>query len=467
MSTPSVHSLRRRRLVGWLWPAVMLLGAPLLLAAPCVPPTPVVPGWAAPLNITFASQLVSRIVETQPRIALTAVGDIAIAYRSFHTELPPPGAAPGPIYWARVYRYDACLNSAATTTLGRAAKTDKYAPDSQDPGGMELAADDQSNLIVAWAKYSETGAKPIAVHRLTPTSGWDSGQDVVANALSAGAPSDLYLSNRFRIGMDGAGNAMLAWIDFTSVHAKRYQPNSGWAAASTLLSASSSGTHMNLAAGKSGAVFLTWADFGSSSIESRQYSVGAWTFNSWPWTLSFPLGRDSRLAADNTGGALAVIAAGAAMSQTVRHSNSTWGTPVALKGFGLPSGIAVNGAGNAVAVSRISTAIFASRYTASVGTWATAQALATLSSTAGEAGVAIDDAGNSIAIWTDANKLWMSRYSVRCVPPLTACGWSSPSQLSQGNDPVVGEPAIAMWPSGRAVAVWRQGASVYLRRYYN
>jgi hypothetical protein len=147
--------------------------------------------------------------------------------------------------------------------------------------------------------------------------------------------------------------------------------------------------------------------------------------------------------------------------------NAIWETP-ALIGTVTLSGsdgterprLAVNTAGNAVAVWRESSAgvssIMAARFSVSFGTWSVPLALDVGVQYADWPGVAIDVNGNAQAVWTqkiDAAATNESGFTARLDG---ASGlWGAPQLIEQATE-LVSTPRVGMQDSGRALIAWRQ-----------
>ena len=128
----------------------------------------------------------------------------------------------------------------------------------------------------------------------------------------------------------------------------------------------------------------------------------------------------------------------------------TWGTARPIHDEGTAPEVAVDPAGNAVAVWAQPGGILSSRYTLG-GAWGTAETISQNDVAPETPTVAMDADGNAVAVWSQfflRNNIYSNRY--------TSNGrWSAPGRLDDDDGDASG-PRIAMSADGSAFAVWAQ-----------
>ncbi|MGR0480663.1 MAG: hypothetical protein ACTFAL_04470 [Candidatus Electronema sp. V4] len=168
------------------------------------------------------------------------------------------------------------------------------------------------------------------------------------------------------------------------------------------------------------------------------------------------------LAVDAAGNAIALYHQEGDMLASRYVPGSGWGAAQLVakaEDAGMGPDIAFDAAGNAIAVWNRGYAIVANRYVAGSG-WGTA----TFASAryACEPYIAVDAAGNAIAVWiVDSGldnsyhplSLWASRY-------MAGSGWGVAQKISEDKDVNIGHippwPRVGIDASGNAIAVWMQ-----------
>ncbi|MBQ24166.1 hypothetical protein [Alcanivorax sp.] len=133
--------------------------------------------------------------------------------------------------------------------------------------------------------------------------------------------------------------------------------------------------------------------------------------------------------------------------------------------------IAFDGAGNAIAVWRQQTNsdlnIYANRYSASTGSWGTAELIESSAGAAVGQQIAVDNAGNAIAVWSQydgANyNIYANRYTA------STGNWGTEELIESNSVANTLSPQIAIDSNGNAIAVWQQSdgidESIYANRY--
>ncbi len=119
-----------------------------------------------------------------------------------------------------------------------------------------------------------------------------------------------------------------------------------------------------------------------------------------------------------------------------------------------PFEAAMNAAGDAVIAWACNGAIYSTRYTR--GAWEAPVAIGTLSGRS-RPRIAVDAAGNAVAVWRDDKQLMNAGY-------VAGRGWQAPAAVGVVTDGSTAEDfAVAMHDSGRAVAAWVRNIGVEVR----
>ena len=129
-----------------------------------------------------------------------------------------------------------------------------------------------------------------------------------------------------------------------------------------------------------------------------------------------------------------------------------WGTAAQIHDDGTASAVALDPAGNAVAVWSQTDGVWSSRCTPD-GVCGTAERIShgTPVLVADDAAVAMDDAGNAVAVWSQffvQNNIYSNRYT-------PSAGWGIPQRLDDRSGEAFA-PQVSMGADGTAVAVWAQ-----------
>ncbi|CAK8715411.1 hypothetical protein GCAAIG_04810 [Candidatus Electronema halotolerans] len=291
-----------------------------------------------------------------------------------------------------------------------------------------------------WAEAALIGSSEMPT--MNPVAAMDSSGNVLAVWTEGGRPFTNLCSSRYEIssnswtsplqehygsdvtypvlGMDAAGNAVLAWrqrgVNTYHAFARRYEIGTGWGSP-------------ELIEQDSGSVEVTTIESPRISVNAVGDAVAVWqqSGENWgTWTNRYEAGSGwgaAQLLADNTGA----------------------------------SDIALDADGNAVAVWQqsdgIRTNIWASRYTVSSG-WGSAELIETNDSgDAQRPKIAVDEDGNAVAVWQQSDgthtQIWANRYAV-------GSGWGAAQSIETENSDDADGPRLVMSATGKAVAIWRQ-----------
>jgi hypothetical protein len=216
-----------------------------------------------------------------------------------------------------------------------------------------------------------------------------------------------------QIAVDSNGNGLAVWSQSDgarhSIWSNRYVPTTGWAAAEQVQSEDQeSAVKPEIAVSSSGEVMAVWeqSDGEGASIWANRYVPTA------GWATAEPI--EARYGAS-------------------AHDPQ----------------IAVDPAGNAIAVWVREDELRSNRFTPAVG-WSVAESIGI---DAAHPDVALDPAGNAVAVWTEADVdrsqfgVWASRFT-------TVTGWSPPERIVIEDAAVTLFPKVGMDTDGNAIAVW-------------
>jgi hypothetical protein len=269
-----------------------------------------------------------------------------------------------------------------------------------------------------------------------------------------------------QLAVDSRGNVMAVWYqsDDTryNIWANRFASGAGWGTPTLLENGAGNATLPRVVADADGNFIAVWSQSDGThyNIWSSRYVEGAgWGSATLLDTNDTFEALDPRIAIDAAGNALAVWSQGnnAWANRYVRGVG--WGTPVPLgqltNAFGAEGvTVAMEANGNAWAVwsqNHGTDSIWASRYTAGVG-WGTAFTLESGSGAAYVPQIAIDASGNALAVWRQSDgtrpNIWASRY--------TGTAWDAATLIETDDAGTATAPQIAVDASGAALAVWRQ-----------
>jgi hypothetical protein len=276
----------------------------------------------------------------------------------------------------------------------------------------QVAFDPDGNALAVW--YQSDGSRyNIVANRYTAGTGWGSAELIeTVNSGSAEFP---------QIAVDASGNALAVWYQYdgtrNNIWANRYNAGSGWGSAE-LIETDNAGPAINpqIAVDAAGNALAVWSqsDGAIYYIWANRYTVG-----------------------------------------------SGWGSPELIEtyntGDAFSPQIAFDVAGNALAVWEQSDGVgaraAANRYTAGSG-WGSAEII-DISTPGNSLGpqIAVDGAGNALAVWYETtasrNDIWANRYTA-------GSGWGSPAVIETDDTGDAIAPEIAVDATGNALAVWYQ-----------
>jgi hypothetical protein len=174
-----------------------------------------------------------------------------------------------------------------------------------------------------------------------------------------------------------------------------------------------------------------------------------------------------KIAIDVAGNAIAVWSQSGIIQSNRYVPGIGWGSPeVVGGGSGLYPDIAMDSNGNAIVVWEDSRNIWANRYVVGTG-WGTPTLIESNSGEAYYPKVFVDQNGNAIAVWAQQQlglifRVWANRYTV-------GTGWSSAELIDSGTGGYISNNRVEVAGDsiGNAFAVWSQGNSSGYRSWAN
>ena len=358
-------------------------------------------GWGAVLAVDNGGPAMAL----NPKIAVDGTGNMMAVW------LQPVGSGTTTSIWSNLYNPNSGWGTAALleNNLSSVGGTDP-----------QIAMDAAGNATVVWIVFDGSWTN-LWAKRFTAGGAWGVATQI-ENFTTGGSAAA-------RVAMDAAGNAMVVWGQFDSVGARtdiwanRYAVGSGWGTPTLIETSNLSPVSVQIASDAAGNMVAVWEHI------------------------------------DPAASALAIPHS----IYINRFSNGSWGTATLVRNgapFAMQSKVAVGANGNAMLVwleddGSDTTSIWARAYTSS-GVGGTPQRIDNLSAyTTGHLPqVAMDAAGNAVAVWGQGGHIWSARY-------VAGTGWSaaadidSPGATASGNS-----PQIAVDANGNALAAWaRAGAA--------
>lgn len=326
-----------------------------------------------------------------------------------------------------------------------------------------LAGDGNGSAVAVWvppAAANEGAA--IVARRFAPGTGW--------SPLETILPPGPNIFQDPVAAMDAQGSIMAVWPERSGLLASRFIAGSGWSVPARIsreysspFSSINALPAVGLFAG--GRALAVWRECcgGSRAFEigsNRFDPASGWLSPEVVWAVGAPDAAGPALSVSSSGTALAVWAEGQRDSWGLWMStfgpNRGWevSQPVGLlQPARLLYGIRVarNDAGTGFALWTQDDVLFASRYTTVTG-FAAPEALGR----GGVHGLAVDAAGNALALLVQPPRLSALRYTA-------GRGWEPPTPLPPQDANGVG--ALSMDAGGNAWFVWSDSTGVWSRRY--
>jgi hypothetical protein len=442
--------------------------------------------WQTAVNVSTDSDVQDTNGIRTPRVGVDAAGN-AIAVWSADRE----GDAAVDILWSRKP-----AGGAWTTP----AQIPDWLPPLPDPAFREVRRDPvvyvapNGNAVAAWRQGPRFMGYDVMASFYTPASGWSAPQFVWKkhDDMPSGA-SDLQVSQ------DAAGNTLVVWIAIGQVWYNRHTPGSGWTYDGNIVATGAiindlmgAARQPKLAQNAAGQAVVTYVQGGpinsplGDDLWSTRYDV---TTDAWAPAQAVEVMdggiHGTSLVIDATGAATAFWGqndGGRLHIRTSRLATTTWSTPTNLEtgntqdtGFAFDPHAVIDSSGNITAVWQqgdIDVADFvAARYVAGTG-WLAQRAIGEYAGSSSnlfqtELRVAGNAAGHVVVVWTIAgcelaeNQLCPIDVRANEYNPVNG-DWGAEEVIDKEYvfaGEIYGDaltPAVAVAPSGNAVAVWDQ-----------
>lgn len=271
-----------------------------------------------------------------------------------------------------------------------------------------------------------------------------------------------------QIAMDAEGNAVLAWLqsDGTSldVWARRFESNL-WGAPELLESRTGDAQHLRLALSQGGDAMAVWEQWDGSAwrvyASHLEGSSGAWGDP----TLFDTGGTIPQIALDPAGNAIAVWWQPGFQDRLLANrfdaETESWGTPTVITSrseFGFEySPVGMDAQGNAITVwlQLVGTTprTMANRFDAETESWGTPSAISTgtVHLWSFPPAVAVNERGEALATWREVDAGRERIFSNRFVP---GSGWGVATPIETDNMTLPQSLDLAIDAGGNAIAVW-------------
>lgn len=309
----------------------------------------------------------------------------------------------------------------------------------------QLALDSAGNALVVW-EQSDGTRRNIWTNRYTAaTQGWGTAQLLETD--------DVSFANAPYIAVDTNGNGMAVWEQSDGIRkniwARRYDGASGqWEVASVIEASGEDANTPQVAVDANGVFIAVWR--GYDGVVHQRYNL---------WANRYVAGvgwGSAALISNNTTDPGAISDALVSRNVDTPH-------------------VAMDAAGNALAVWAQDNSIYANRYTVGAG-WGAAQLIESdVNWAAAAPRIAMAANGNAYAVWEqyadtvlgDATPPFKNIMVNRYVPSL---GWQSSTLIETNNTGHAQTPQVAVDGFGNATVVWRQWDvthySIWSNRYF-
>jgi uncharacterized membrane-anchored protein len=361
--------------------------------------------------------------------------------------------------WSNRYR-------AATGRWGTAELIETDAGDARNP---QVAADSSGNAVAVWFQNDGTRFNIWSNRYTVATGRWGTAELIQDNAGNAYHP---------QVAVDSSGNTVAVWYQYDgtsyrNIWSNRYTAATGtWGTAELIETDNAEDAYYpQVAVDSSGNAVVVWYQYNGTrnNIWSNRYTAvaGTWGTAELIETDNAGSARDPQVAVDSSGNAVAVWyqydgTRTNISSNRYTASAGSWGTAELIEmdnaGPAYSPQVAVDSSGNAVVVwyqfDGTSDNIWSNRYTAATGTWETAELIETDAWDAYDPQVAVDSFGNAVAVWQQSDGTRYSIWSNRYTAPTGT--WETAELIETDNAGDARNPQVAVDSSGNAVAVWEQ-----------
>ena len=393
-------------------------------------------------------------------------------------------AGNGLVVWSQ-YNSDCSARTIQAMWLADGSAPVRISTSSGLAANPHIAFDAAGNAVAVWAQ-SDNNLNNIWVNRYVAGVGWGVPQkitNVSSTATGASGPPS--------IGVDGAGNAIIAWYqengainsNHFDVYISRYSvATNTWSAPAMVSNGTNSAYGCKVVANPAGTVALVWVqaqDDGSVSNGPADIWVATGTTTGALGNLA-KLNNKSYLIYDGQA-TVAIDASGDVLAAWVQNNSSGlfdiwvdhlaagggWETPTTISsgttGECYGPDIAFDGAGNAFAVwaqqsnANGSQYVAASRYTAGAGWSAPVEVNENIGTSFQH--VAVDASGNATVVWF---QLEQSAVTVRSTRYLQGSGWCASQLIATMDSSYDGYtklpvPMVGVNTNGQSFIVWGTG----------
>ncbi len=355
---------------------------------------------------------------------------------------------------------------------------------STTPEANDNHIDPSANVEAAFSSallVSSLGSAQITLHRnnvLVPAQVAFDGTTAVLDPEEELLPSAYYTASLTSgvVDNDGVALAPYQWSFYTD--------GNGWSA-DELIEIDSAGDAENpqISVESNGDAVAVWeqSDGSQVNIYANRYSASTGSWGSAQLIEIDNVGdaNDPQISVDPSGNAIAVWEQGDGTRDNIyanRYSASTgsWGTAELIEsedGYAYNPQISADASGNMIAVwnqnDGVRLSIYANRYSASTGSWGTAVLIeADASQSAYTAEISVGASGDAVAVWrqgSPSRDIHANHYSV------STGSWGTATLIETDDAGHAYYPQVSVDDSGNAVVVWHQndGTSdnIYSNRY--
>jgi hypothetical protein len=313
----------------------------------------------------------------------------------------------------------------------------------------QVAVDGAGNGFVVW-HHGAAAPFRIWASRFAVGGTWSAAGPIDAGVVNAAVPL---------IAADPNGNALAVWQQGQRFWSNRYTPTGGWAGAAEATNFDTTNIETaSLGMDAAGNAILAWGTFPGSQVHFGRYVAGTgWTFGQIP-TTGAGAPHVPYIAVDAAGNAIAVWMQHDGTSANLWASRFTpsggWGAAEPIETSALYAtlhSLATDALGNAVAVwmqnDGTRNNVFATRYRVGSG-WAAPEPLETSDVDASFATAAVEPGGNVHVVWRQGVLLQWARYT-------PGTGWSTVGTFGTGD-----QPQLAVSATGRVYVAFFGTASM-------
>ncbi|MCA9668497.1 MAG: hypothetical protein KC503_23055, partial [Myxococcales bacterium] len=353
---------------------------------------------------------------------------------------------------------DAPADSRVDTAPPVDSSVDSVAPDSS----VDTAPPADSSVDTAPPADSSVDTLPLGKH-------WRASVRVDIGATREDQP---------QIAIDAAGNALLVWIETSSiasdVKAARFDAASAtWSTPVRLDIGASSETEPRIAmVGSGGDAVVAWIE--TSSIATSVYAV-RYSAQSNSWSARQRLDRGAtdeaqlRLAGSESGDAMAMWVEPGSITDELHAARFVGATQSWAQDVRIDSGtsgedqpqLAMDAGGSALALwidkRSIADELHAARFDAALASWSTPVRVDSGVRDETSPRLAVNSSGNAVAIWIElgsiADDVRAARYDA------TSASWLASTRIDISSQDE-SEPQVVIDSSGNALALWIEGSSI-------